>query len=78
MLFYILLFPYIRYLNSKRHNKLLFSALAKSIYASFCKSEMAISNVVNYKKKKHTIFTKNYKKFYNMYEKKYNARLDVC
>ena len=34
---------------SKRHNKLLFPALVKAIYASFYKPEKAISNVVNYK-----------------------------
>lgn len=34
--------------NSKRHNKFLLPVLAKAIYASFCKTECEISNVVNY------------------------------
>ncbi len=41
---------FVAFINSKRHNKLLFSVFAKTIYESFCKPEMAISNVVNYRK----------------------------
>ncbi len=37
------------YNYSKRHNKFLFPALAKTIYESFCKTENEISNVVCYK-----------------------------